>query len=117
MKLVATLILFGLTSVIFCGLVLADNAGSHTMTSHSSAVVTHHISMYEDFSTAVFSDVAATFATFLSLLALVIVVGILQVQELWSPSNRIVPKRKYRTDSSFKLKRWLTLFEHSPSFA
>jgi len=117
MKLVATLILFGLTSVMFCGLVLADNAGSHTMTSHSSAVVTHHISMYEDFSTAIFSDFAVAYATFISLLALVIIVAILQVQELWTPSSRIVPKRKYGTDSSFKLKRWITLFEHSPSFA
>ncbi len=116
MKLVATLILLGLTSVIFCGLTLANMQGDHSMPMNDSAVVTHHISMYENVSTAIFSDVATSFATFLSLLALVIVVTLLQVHELWSPSSRIVPKRKYGTSSSYKLKRWITLFEHSPSF-
>ncbi len=116
MKLVATLILLGLTSVIFCGLTLANMQGGHSMPMNDSAVVTHHISMYENVSTAIFSDVATSFATFLSLLALVIIVTLLQIHELWSPSSRIVPKRKYGTSSSYKLKRWITLFEHSPSF-
>lgn len=119
MKFVASLIILGFMIVVFCGLTFPSVHSGHAMTAHAAAdaAVAHHVDMYENFSTATFSDAAMSFATFLSLIALAIVVVVLQFQNSTLRTNRFVLKRKRDRDPSYKFKRWITLFEHSPSFA
>lgn len=116
MKFVASLIILGFMSVVFCGLTFPNSVHSgHAMA--ADAAISHHVDMYENFSTATFSDAAMSFATFLSLTALAIVVVVLQLQNGNLQTDRFVLKRKRDRDPSYKFKRWITLFEHSPSFA
>ena len=116
MKVLASLILLGFAGFILCGSMIQTHETVGNMEQHSASVA-HHLSVFEDFSTVVFSEFSIAFATFLSILTFTVVVFFLSIQVLWVPSSRIVPKRKSPNPTSYKLKRWTSLFEHSPSFA
>lgn len=118
MRFLAILILLGFMSVMFCGITTTGNGGIHTMASHSSTGVAHHtVSMYESISTAVFSDSTTTFAMLISVLAFVLVAFFLQIRSSSVLFCRHVRKRHFYSTSTYKLKRWIALFVHSPSLA
>ncbi|MFZ2253325.1 MAG: hypothetical protein WAW13_04120 [Minisyncoccia bacterium] len=116
MKILASLILLGFAGFILCGSMVQTHETVTNMHQHSASVA-HHLSVFEDFSTVIFSEFSVDFMTFISILSFTVVAFFLSIQDLWIPTSRIVPKRKSPNPTTYKLKRWTSLFEHSPSFA
>jgi hypothetical protein len=120
-RIIATFLLLGFISMVFCGFVTNHQMAQHAAHADaSSSFIEHHFSMWTDFSTAIVTDVV----TYVTLLTLVLATAfffvrtsviLLRLRTELSFRERVPIGTDKQTGYSQVLRQWLSLFEHSPS--
>ncbi len=122
-RITATFLLLGFVSMVLCGFVVNHEVDQHSAHSDAgSSFVEHHFSMWNDFSTAIVTDVV----TYVTVLTLVLATAfffvrssiiLLQLRAEHSFRKRSLIGVDGGTQYSQILRQWLSLLEHSPSVA